>query len=149
MAETKFFCGGKTMTIENVGYIDETIGTILDKEFEQYAEKNGVSCNYEEFFFLAKEGDEVLGVITGKAYYKEVHVQDLIVIEKYRKQHIGMKLLAKVEEFAREKNVEQINLTTYAFQAPEFYKKYGFQVEFIRENKGDPKLNKIFLVKYL
>ena len=149
MAETKFFCGGKTMTIENVGYIDETIGTILDKEFEQYAGKNGVSCNYEEFFFLAKEGDEVLGVITGKAYYKEVHVQDLIVIEKYRKQHIGMKLLAKVEEFAREKNVEQINLTTYAFQAPEFYKKYGFQVEFIRENKGDPKLNKIFLVKYL
>ena len=60
-----------------------------------------------------------------------------------------MKLLAKVEEFAREKNVEQINLSTYAFQAPEFYKKYGFQVEFIRENKGDPKLNKIFLVKYL
>lgn len=137
------------MTIENVVSVDETIGTILDNEFEHYAEKNGVHCNYEEFSFLAKEGNEVLGVITGKAYYKEVHVQDLIVVEKFRKQHIGMKLLAKVEEYAREKNVKNINLSTYAFQAPEFYKKYGFQVEFIRENKEEPKLNKLFLVKYL
>jgi len=137
------------MTIENVVQVDEKIGMILDLEFENYAAKNNIDCNYEQFAFLAKEGEEVLGVITGNAYYKEVHVQDLIIVEKYRKQHIGMKLLAKAEEYAREKGVVNINLSTYAFQAPEFYKKYGFQVEFIRENKEEPKLNKLFLVKYL
>lgn len=137
------------MTIEKVTDIDEKIGTILDLEFENYAKKNSIECNYEDLFFLAKEGEEVLGVITGRAYYKEVHVQDLIVIEKYRKQHIGMQLLSKVEEYAREKKVANINLSTYAFQAPEFYKKNGYQVEFIRENKEEPKLNKLFLVKYL
>ena len=137
------------MTIEKVTDIDEKIGTVLDLEFENYAKKNCIECNYEDLFFLAKEGEEVLGVITGRAYYKEVHVQDLIVVEKYRKQHIGMQLLSKVEEYAREKKVENINLSTYAFQAPEFYKKNGYQVEFIRENKGEPKLSKYFLVKYL
>ena len=30
----------------------------------------------------------------------------------------------------------------------EFYKKCGFKVEFVRENKKNPKLNKYFLVKY-
>lgn len=137
------------MTIEKVTDIDEKIGTILDLEFDNYAKNNGIECNYEDLIFLAKEGEEVLGVITGRAYYKEVHVQDLIVIEKYRKQHIGMQLLSKVEEYAREKKVENINLSTYAFQAPEFYKKNGYQVEFIRENKTEPKLSKYFMVKYL
>ena len=30
----------------------------------------------------------------------------------------------------------------------EFYKKCGFDVEFIRENNDNPKLNKYFFVKY-
>lgn len=30
----------------------------------------------------------------------------------------------------------------------EFYKKCGFEVEFIRENKENPNLTKYFLVKY-
>jgi len=33
-------------------------------------------------------------------------------------------------------------------QAPEFYKKCGFNVEFIRKNKDNPKLDKYYLVKY-
>ena len=46
------------------------------------------------------------------------------------------------------KGFENINLTTYGFQAPEFYKKCGFEVEFIRKNKENPKLDKYYLVKY-
>jgi ribosomal protein S18 acetylase RimI-like enzyme len=37
-------------------------------------------------------------------------------------------------------------VTTYEFQAPLFYQKLGFRVEYIREDK-EPKLNKYFLVK--
>ena len=40
-----------------------------------------------------------------------------------------------VENHFKDKNFENINLTTYEFQAPEFYKKCGYKVEFIRENK--------------
>ena len=41
-----------------------------------------------------------------------------------------------------------ITLTTFGFQAPEFYRKQGYTVEFIRKSK-DPKLDKIFLRKDL
>ena len=97
---------------------------------------------------MAKENDEVIGLITGHSYYKEVHIGDLIVYEEHRNKHIGTKLVEIVENYFKEKGFENINLTTYGFQAPEFYKKCGFKVEFIRENKENPKLNKYFLVKY-
>ena len=58
------------------------------------------------------------------------------------------KLIQTVEDYFKNKGFENINLTTYGFQAPEFYKKCGFKVEFIRENKEKPKLNKYYLVKY-
>ena len=56
--------------------------------------------------------------------------------------------LQKIYDEYKDKGFENINLTTYGFQAPEFYKKCGFKVEFVRENKKNPKLNKYFLVKY-
>ena len=58
------------------------------------------------------------------------------------------KLGVTVDSHYKDKGFENINLTTYGFQAPEFYKKCGFKVEFVRENKKNPKLNKYFLVKY-
>ena len=69
-------------------------------------------------------------------------------MEEYRNKHIGSKLIETVENYFRDKGFENINLTTYDFQAPEFYKKCGYEVEFVRENKEEPKLTKYFLVKY-
>lgn len=127
---------------------DENFYSMIDDEFNKFAIKNGVICNYEPFAFAAKENNKLVGIITGHSYYKEVHISDLIVLEQYRNQHIGSKLLEKVENYYKNKGFENINLTTYSFQAPEFYKKCGFKVEFIRENKQNPKLTKYFLVKY-
>ena len=86
--------------------------------------------------------------IMSNSYYKEVHIGDLIVYEKHRNKHIGTKLVETVENYFKDKGFENMNLTTYGFQAPEFYKKCGFKIEYIRENKENPKLNKYFLVKY-
>ena len=105
-------------------------------------------CNYTPFNFIAKENNELIGLITGHSYYKEVHIGDLIVYEEHRNKHIGTKLMQSVEEYFKDKGFENMNLTTYNFQAPEFYKKCGFKVDFVRESKENPKLNKYYLVKY-
>ena len=136
------------LNIEYKENLDEEIYKIIDTEFNKFANKNEVICNYKPFAFIAKEDDELVGIITGHSYYKEVHISDLIVYEQYRNKHIGSKLVEAVENNYKDKGFQNINLTTYNFQAPEFYKKCGFKVEFIRENKENPKLNKYFLVKY-
>ncbi len=134
--------------IEYKENLDEEYYKIIDTEFNKYADNNSVTCNYTTFNFIAKEDNNVIGIITGHSYYKEVHISDLIVFEEYRNKHIGTKLVETVENYYKNKGFENINLTTYNFQAPEFYKKCGFKVEFIRENKENPKLNKYYLVKY-
>lgn len=134
--------------IEHLDRIEDEYYIIINEEFNKYANKNGVECNYVPFTFIAKEDGKTLGFITGHSYYKEVYIADLIVFEEHRNKHIGSKLMQSVEEHFKDKGFENMNLTTYGFQAPEFYKKCGFEVEFIRKSKENSKLNKYYLVKY-
>ncbi len=136
------------LNIEYQENLNENIYKIIDEEFNKFATKNEVICNYMPFSFIAKENNKLVGIITGNSYYKEIHISDLIVLEEYRNKHIGSKLIETVENFYRNKGFENINLTTYGFQAPDFYKKCGFEVEFIRKNKENSKLDKYYLVKY-
>ena len=136
------------LSIEYIENADKELYKLMDNEFNKFAIKNGVTCNYKSFNFVAKEDDQIVGIIMGHSYYKEVYIDDLLVLEEYRNKHIGTKLIETVENYFENKGFENINLTTYKFQAPEFYKKCGFKIDFIRENKENPKLNKYYLVKY-
>lgn len=132
--------------IRRVEEDDPKIGEFINKEFTDYATKNEVTLGYDEFCFVEEEDGKILGAITGRAYYNEVHIGDLIVDKECRKSGLGTKLVRAVEEYYSGKCYDIITLTTFGFQAPEFYKKLGYKVEFIRENK-DPKLSKYFLSK--
>ena len=56
-------------------------------------------------------------------------------------------LLKKVEEHYKNENIDNFNLTTYEFQAPKFYEKMGYTLEFVRKNSRNPKLNKYYYSK--
>lgn len=135
------------ITLEYLKESTEEIFDFIGNGFEEYSRANGVLCNWEPFFFTARENGRLMGVITGHKYYSEVHIGDLLVLKECRKNHIGTSLLNAIEEHFKDSGIDNINLTTYAFQAPEFYKKCGFELEYVRENKKEPKLNKMFFVK--
>ena len=132
--------------IRRVEEDDPKIGEFINKEFTDYALKNEVTLGYDEFCFVEEEDGKILGAITGRAYYNEVHIGDLIVSRDCRRSGLGSKLVKAVEEYYSGKCYDIITLTTFGFQAPEFYKKLGYKIEFVRENK-DPKLSKYFLSK--
>ena len=135
--------------IRRVDEEDGAIGDFIHEGFTAYGKQRGVTLNYDEFCFMAEDGDgKIIGVITGRAYYNEVHIGDLIVDEKYRRTGLGSRLVHAVEDAYRGKGYDVVTLTTFGFQAPEFYKKLGYEVEFIRESR-DPKLSKYFLKKDL
>ena len=123
------------MNIKRINEEDSRIGSFINEEFLSYAEQNNVDSNYDDFCFIAESDDgEILGVITGRAYYNEVHIGDLIIHKAHRKCGLGSKLVSAVEE---------------AFQNAGYDKmKLGYVVEFIREDKN-PKLCKYFLSKQI
>ena len=125
---------------------DDRTGEFINTEFSDYAIDCGVALNYEEFCFAAEDNGRIVGVITGRAYYNEVHIGDLIVGKECRRDGVGSKLVAAVEDAFAGKGYEKIALTTFGFQAPEFYKKLGYELEFVREDK-DPRLSKYFYIK--
>ena len=53
----------------------------------------------------------------------------------------------KVEELFQNEDFDNYNLTTYEFQAPKFYEKMGYKLEYIRKNNKNSKLNKYFYSK--
>ena len=47
---------------------DDEIGAFIGDAFEAYAADNDVLCDYEDFCFVAKDGETILGAVTGQAY---------------------------------------------------------------------------------
>lgn len=127
---------------------DEKLESIIEAEQEKYETQNGVIYNYTPFSFVAKEKEEILGVVTGFTCYAEVYIDELVVMENHRGKNIGRQLIKAVEECYKDCGFNNINLCTSEFQAPKFYEKCGFKLEFVRENVDNPKLNKYFYVKY-
>lgn len=136
------------MEIIRLDEISDTIGEFINKEFSSYAIQKDVTLNYDEFCFVAEKDSKILGVIKGRALYNEVHIVDLIVNHECRKSGIGSRLVVAVEDAYKGSGYAKITLTTYGFQAPDFYKKQGYELEFVREDK-DPRLSKYFFKKVI
>lgn len=135
------------MKIEKVE-TNENIDNFIEEEHQKYEKKNGVVCNYTPFCFVAKIDDELVGAIAGATFFSEVYIDELVVKEEHRGKDIGTKLVKAVEEYYKGYGFNNMNTCTNEFQAPKFYEKCGFELEFVRKNKDNPKLTKYFYVKY-
>lgn len=137
----------KMIDIDYAKNFDE-IDKKADELLSEHDAENGVEYNFKRFSFFAKENNDPIGYLTGYSYYSEVTINNLVVLKKYRGYGVGTKLIKYCENYFKDKGFNNINLVTNAFQAPKFYEKCGFELEFVRENKENPKLTKYFYVKY-
>jgi ribosomal protein S18 acetylase RimI-like enzyme len=137
------------INIEFLDQLPEPIQQKMEKDLVAYESSHGVAVNYKRFSLVLKnQTNEVMGVVNAFTAYSEIYVDDMWVQTEYRGKGYGKKLLQYLEEQFQGKGFNNINLVTSAFNAPEFYKKCGFIVEFVRENKINPALTKTFFIKF-
>ena len=128
---------------------DKSVASFIEAEQEKYEAEHAVRCNYTPFCFVAEENDRIIGAVSGAAFFSEIYIDELVVRDQYRGKGIGTQLIRTVETHFAGQGYENINCCTNEFQACGFYEKCGFELEFVRKNKSDPRLNKYFYIKYL
>jgi len=78
--------------------------------------------------FLKDERGAVLGGALGHVWGGWLDLDALWVTEPYRGQGYGAKLLRAAEDEARMQGCHGVFLTSFSFQAPTFYEKFGYEV---------------------
>lgn len=135
--------------IEFTGKLSEDIENKMRKDLVAYESSHGIDVNYKRFSVVLKDKEgNAIGAINAFTAFSEIYIDDIWVDKSFRGQGYGRKLLQALEDHFRGKGFNNINLVTSAFQAPEFYQKCGYTVEFVRKNTKNPKLTKTFLVKF-
>lgn len=101
----------------------------------EFNSKHTPNGTYEELCLTLKndEGDIIAG-LNGVMRWNWLDVDILWVADDCRGRGMGRTLLEEAELFARSKACTFIKLNTFSFQAPEFYKKYGYEVIAIIED---------------
>lgn len=79
-----------------------------------------------------KQGKKLAGLI-GDTHGNWLTVKYLWVAEELRGQNIGSQILMQAEKTAKERGCQYAFLDTFSFQAPQFYKKHGYEQVFALE----------------
>lgn len=99
--------------------------------------------------FIRDDKFEIIGGITGYIAGKIAMVKYVWVDKSIRGQGYGHKLFTVLENTLKQKQIDEMHLDTYTFQAPEFYTKLGF-IEVARYTMmKKEKIEKIFFIKEL
>jgi len=99
-------------------------GGISEFNTQQAGDDNGKNL----CFVLRGPDDTVVGGIIGATHWNWLYINLMWIREDLRGQGYGEQLLALAEGEGRKRGAKHAYLDTFSFQAPGFYKKYGYQV---------------------
>ena len=121
------------------------IEDVMRKDLALYEAKNGIDVNYTPFaYVIESDQNQPVAVLNAYTCFAEIYIFDLWVDQNHQKKGYGRELIEAVKLNFKNKGFNNINLVTNEFQAPQFYQKCGFELEFIRKNHKNSKLNKYF-----
>jgi len=130
--------------------LSSTVEEKMRRSLVQYESSHGIDVNYKRFALTLTRGanQDPIGVLNAFTSFYEIYIEDLWIDSNHRRKGYGKKLLENLEQRFKGKGFNNINLVTNQFNAPGFYEKCGFTLEFVRENLKNPKLTKFFFVKF-
>ena len=91
---------------------------------DRVGEDGHTPLNYVEY----DANGNVIGGIIGGTYWGWMYIDILWVDDSYRGKGVGSRLLLEAEKEAIRRGCHHVHVDTMSWQAPEFYKKFGYEV---------------------
>jgi GNAT superfamily N-acetyltransferase len=112
-----------------ITYVDKPEWSIIGQALTIYNEQKGGEINEQTLCFVLKGPDQVIvGGVIGETYWEWLHINLMWVSDELRGRGYGHRLLTLAEDEARQRGARNVYLDTFSFQAPDFYKRHGYQV---------------------
>ena len=113
----------------SIEYADKPAWDVIGPAISQYNDEQAGEDNGKSLCYVLKGPDgEIAGGVIGATYWDWLHIDLMWIREEFRGRGYGHRLLALAEEEARRRGARHAELDTFSFQAPEFYKRHGYEV---------------------
>lgn len=107
----------------------DDINFLTEKLNNEHPEK-GKAYPFE--IFLRDKSNNIIAGCSGCVVFGSIHTDQLWVDPNSRGQGLGRKLMDAVHSYGKKQDCILSTLFTMSFQVPDFYKKLGYKIDFIR-----------------
>lgn len=112
-----------------IAYLDKPEWGIIGQGISNYNKQQAGADNGQNLCFVLQSPDqEIVGGVIGATYWNWLYIDLMWIKEEHRRCGYGRRLLTLAEDEARKRGAKQAYLDTFSFQAPDFYKKHGYEV---------------------
>ncbi len=111
-----------------IEFVDKPEWNIIGGGISDFNSQNVGDDSGEDLCFVLREDDVVVGGVIGAIYWDWLYINLMWIREDLRSKGYGQRLLAQAEEEARKRGAKNSYLDTFSFQAPDFYKKQGYEI---------------------
>ena len=98
-----------------------------DRLYEYNVSRTGIADGRLLAIILWDRDNNIIAGLYGWTWGNCCEVRTLWVHEQWRGQGLGTRLITAAEAEARTRGAAQMVLTTHSFQAPDFYRRFGFE----------------------
>jgi len=132
-----------------IDHVDEPEWGVIGQGIRDFnTQQAGDSRSKNLCFVLYAPDQSIAGGIIGETHWEWFFIILMWIKEELRGHGYGHQLLLAAEQEARQRGARNAYLDTFSFQAPEFYKRHGYQVFGVLE--GFPEGHqRIYLTKQL
>jgi GNAT superfamily N-acetyltransferase len=110
---------------ENASAVAAELGSRL----RAFNEDQAGPLKYRRLVLSVRDDDGILlAGLSADCHWNCMYLDALWVDPKHRRTGLGSSLLRQAEQFAKERSYDLIYLSTFQFQAPEFYAKHGYSL---------------------